>query len=182
MFLCGLFFVNLAQTWTYMRWGTKLRKLVSFLFCFSYIYFVTFQWTYLLSFLWPLSSGQYASAFSKVILWLVEFIIIVIFFFSFQSSRYSYPGPSSNSSSSHSSSPMSKRMLFYPQCYQTSPIPGASGLLRVRCTFSHWCKTRHSSAAYVLGASNHLVFAAWLVAQCLRDPGSPGQLRLLFFL
>lgn len=31
------------------------------------------------------------------------------------------------------------------------------------------------------GASYQLVYAAWLVAQCLRDLGSPNQLRLLVF-
>ena len=31
------------------------------------------------------------------------------------------------------------------------------------------------------GASYQLVYAAWLVTQCLRDLGGPGQLRLLIF-
>jgi hypothetical protein len=34
----------------------------------------------------------------------------------------------------------------------------------------------------VSGASYRLVYAAWLVAQCLRDLRVPGQLRLLIFL
>jgi hypothetical protein len=32
------------------------------------------------------------------------------------------------------------------------------------------------------GPSEQLVYAAWLVAQCLRDLGGPGWLRLLVFL
>jgi Na+/phosphate symporter len=38
-----------------------------------------------------------------------------------------------------------------------------------------------SSAVYVSRALYQLVYAAWLVAQCLRDLEGPGQLRLLVF-
>ena len=68
-------------------------------------------------------------------------------------------------------SPISKRMSLPPQppSHQTSPLPGASGLSQVRCIFSHWGQTRQTSAVYASGASYQLVYAAWLVAQCLRD-------------
>ena len=57
---------------------------------------------------------------------------------------------------------------------QTSKLPEASILLRVRCIFSDWTQTWQSSAVYVLGASYQLVYAAWLVAQCLSNLGIPG--------
>jgi hypothetical protein len=52
----------------------------------------------------------------------------------------------------------------------------------VRCILSHWGQTRKSSAVYVSGASHQLVYAAWLVAQSLRDVRGPGLLRLLVLL
>jgi hypothetical protein len=56
---------------------------------------------------------------------------------------------------SHTSSPplISTRMLPPPYLppHQTSPLPGASSHLRVRCIFSDWTQTWQSSAVYVLG-------------------------------
>jgi hypothetical protein len=62
------------------------------------------------------------------------------------------------------------------------PTPWGSSLLRVGCIFSHWGQTIQSSALYVLGTSYQLVYAAWLVAQCLRDLRGPELLKLLVFL
>jgi hypothetical protein len=45
--------------------------------------------------------------------------------------------------------------------------------LRVRHIFSDWIQNQQSSAVYVLGASNRLVYAACLVVQCLRDLEGP---------
>ena len=84
----------------------------------------------------------------------------------------------SDSSSSHSFSPVSKRMFSYP----TSPTPtltplvlptpwGLKSLLGVRCIFSQGGQT---SALYVPGPLYQLVYAAWLMAQCLKDLGGPG--------
>jgi hypothetical protein len=56
-----------------------------------------------------------------------------------------------------------------PPNHQASRLPGALSLSRVRRD-----QTRQSSAVYVLGASYQLVYAAWLVAQCLRDLRAPG--------
>ena len=66
---------------------------------------------------------------------------------------------------------------YLPLPYQMSPLPGASGLsrVRIRYIFSHWGQTRQSSAVNVLGASYQLVYAAWVVAQCLRDLGGHFQ-------
>ena len=58
--------------------------------------------------------------------------------------------------------------------HQISKPPGVSSLLMVRCILSDYTHTRQSSALYVLEASYQLVYAALLVAQCLRDLGSPG--------
>jgi hypothetical protein len=69
-----------------------------------------------------------------------------------------------------------------PTTHQASPFPGASSLLRVRCIFSYWGETRQASGVYVSEASDKLVYAVWLVAQCLRDLRGPGLLRLLVFL
>ena len=68
------------------------------------------------------------------------------------------------------------------QLHQTPTLPGASSVLRVRCTFSAWVQTRQSSAVYVLRVSYQLVYAAWLVVQCLRDPRDPSLLRILVLL
>jgi hypothetical protein len=57
---------------------------------------------------------------------------------------------------------------------QTFPLPGASSLLRVRFIISDWTWTQQSSAAYVLGASYQLVYATWLVVQCLRNLSGEG--------
>ena len=40
--------------------------------------------------------------------------------------------------------------------HQTSKLPGASSLSRVRCIFSDWTQTCQSSAIYVLGTSYQL--------------------------
>jgi hypothetical protein len=50
---------------------------------------------------------------------------------------------------------------------------GASSLLRIRCIFSDWTQSPQSSAVYVLGV-DMLVYAAWLVVQCLTDFRGPG--------
>ena len=59
--------------------------------------------------------------------------------------------------------------LLPPPPHQASPLPGASSLSRVRCIFSHWGQARQFSAVYVLEALDQLVYAAWLLGQCLRD-------------
>jgi hypothetical protein len=61
-----------------------------------------------------------------------------------------------------------------PPHYQTAKLPGASSLLRAMCIFSDWTQTQQSSAMYVLEASYQLVYAAWLVIQCLRILGWGG--------
>jgi hypothetical protein len=65
-------------------------------------------------------------------------------------------------------------MISPPPPYTSTPrqaslFSGASSLSRVRCIFSHWGQTRPCSAIYVFRALYQLVYAAWLVAQCLRD-------------
>ena len=67
-----------------------------------------------------------------------------------------------------SSSPVAMRMS------PPSSLPGASQLWRVLCIFSDWTHTRQPSAIYALRAPYQLVYAAWLVAQCLRDLRDPG--------
>jgi hypothetical protein len=42
------------------------------------------------------------------------------------------------------------------------------------CIFSDLVQTWWFSAVYVLGASYQLVYAAWMVAQCLRALRGPG--------
>lgn len=61
-----------------------------------------------------------------------------------------------------------------PLFHQTSPLSGASSLLRVRCIFSHWVQMGQSSSVCVSGALDQPVYASWLVAHCLRDAGGPG--------
>jgi hypothetical protein len=58
-----------------------------------------------------------------------------------------------------------------PTHKQTSSLPGASSLLSVSCTISEWTQTEPSSIVCVLGASYQLVYAVFLVVQCLRDLG-----------
>lgn len=72
--------------------------------------------------------------------------------------------------------PVSKRMALTPPplFHQTSPLSGASSLLRVRCIFSHWVQMGQSSSVCVSGALDQPVYASWLVAHCLRDAGGPG--------
>jgi hypothetical protein len=57
----------------------------------------------------------------------------------------------------------------HSQPHQASKFSEASSLLR--CIFSEWTQTLQSSAVYVLGTSYQLVYAAWLVVQCLRNLG-----------
>jgi hypothetical protein len=45
--------------------------------------------------------------------------------------------------------------------------------LMVRCIISEWTQTWQSSTVCVLGASYQLVYAAWLVVQCLKDLRGP---------
>jgi hypothetical protein len=60
-----------------------------------------------------------------------------------------------------------------PSPTPTSPdLPTPWGLKSLRG------QTRQCSLLYMC---HSLVYAAWLVAQCLRDLGDPGQLRLLVF-
>jgi len=108
-------------------------------------------------------------------------VITHCFFFSYviylflHSRFYSPPGPPSDSSQSHTSSlptPVLTTMSSLHQLHQTSKLPGASSLLRVRCIFSDWTQTQESSAADDLEASSQLVYAAWLVVQCQRSRGS----------
>jgi hypothetical protein len=49
-------------------------------------------------------------------------------------------------------------------------IPWAPSLSRVSCTLSDWDHIYQSSGVYVPGTSFWPVYAAWLVAQCLREP------------
>jgi hypothetical protein len=67
-----------------------------------------------------------------------------------------------------------------PQPHHASPLPEASSLSRVRCMFSDWGQNCQFSAIYVLEASYQLLYAAWLVDQCLRDLRGPDQLILVF--
>ena len=79
--------------------------------------------------------------------------------------------------------PVSKRMPHLPPPpHQTSPLLGASSLLRVRYIFPDWTQIIQSTVVYVLEALYQLVYAAWLVAQYLSILRGPGQLRLLVFL
>jgi hypothetical protein len=58
-----------------------------------------------------------------------------------------------------------------PQPHQISKLPGYSSHLWVRYIISDWNQSWQSPAVCVLGASYQLVYAAWLVVQCLRDLG-----------
>lgn len=69
-----------------------------------------------------------------------------------------------------------------PHPDRPSLLSGFSSLMRVRCVFFYWDQTSQSSAVYVLGALYQLMYAAWLVAQNLRDLRGFGYLRLLFYL
>jgi hypothetical protein len=50
---------------------------------------------------------------------------------------------------------------------------GASSLLRVRYITSEWTQTWQSSIVCMLVTSYQLVYAAYLVVQCLRGLGGP---------
>jgi hypothetical protein len=111
--------------------------------------------------------------------WGISFLFSLIFFYN----PVIFPLPVCPLSSPHSKPPppssypnsFSKRMSLPPlPSHQTSPLPGASSLSRVRCIFSHWGQTRESSAVYVSGASYQLVNADMLVARYLRDLGDAG--------
>lgn len=65
---------------------------------------------------------------------------------------------------------------------QASPILGTSSLSRIRCVFPPWVRARQSSSVYMLGTLDQQVYAAWLLAQSLRDFQGQGFLRLLVFL
>ena len=56
---------------------------------------------------------------------------------------------------------------------QTSKLLEASSLLNIRCILSSWTQTLQPSALYMMGASYQLLYAAWLVVQCLRDMRGP---------
>lgn len=58
--------------------------------------------------------------------------------------------------------------------HQTTLIPVSPSLLRDRFIFSDWVQAQSSSPVYVVGALYQLIYAAWLVAQCLRIPRGPG--------
>ena len=71
-------------------------------------------------------------------------ILLLLFLNLFlQSTHYPPPGLPSNCSSAHTPSPrsISKMSPPRPPPHQTSPLPGASNLLRVRYIFSHWGNT-----------------------------------------
>jgi hypothetical protein len=55
----------------------------------------------------------------------------------------------------------------------TFKLPGDSSLSRIRCIVSEWSQTCKSSSVCVLGTSYQLVYAAWLVVQCLSDLRGP---------
>jgi hypothetical protein len=63
--------------------------------------------------------------------------------------------------------------ISQPPANQTSKLPEASSLLRVRCIIYDWTQTQQSSAVYVLRVSYQLVDATWLVVRCLRDLRGP---------
>jgi hypothetical protein len=71
--------------------------------------------------------------------------------------------------------PVSKRMSppSYPVTLPTAILPGFPTPWGLKCLkdISHWFQTRQSSAVYVSGGLAQLVYAAWLVVQCLRGPG-----------
>jgi hypothetical protein len=86
------------------------------------------------------------------------------------------------------SSPSTIQLLYIPHLLPhpiymwmaPSPIPpdlytppGAFSLLTFRCFISEWTQTVQSATVCVFRASYQLVYAACLVAQCLRDQG-PG--------
>jgi hypothetical protein len=64
---------------------------------------------------------------------------------------------------------LSPRVSPQPSPSQTSRLPGAFSLLRVRCIISDWTQTWQPSAVYVLRTSYKLAYATWLVVQWLRD-------------
>jgi hypothetical protein len=103
----------------------------------------------------------------------------IFYFFLLNSIFYSPTSPPSNCSTSHTSPllPCFHEDVLTPYSRPpppTSKLPEDSSLLRVRCIYSAWTKTQQSSAVYVLGASYQLVYAAWLVVQCLRELRVPG--------
>ena len=126
------------------------------------------QGTFQLSNSFKLNWLQFTSSFLKY--------LILLFF---HSRFYSPPSTSFDCSPSHSFSPtpVSTKISLTP----ISPLHHTDfyaswglHLLRVRCIFSDWTQTSQSSAVYVLGASYQLVYASWLVVQCLRDRRGPG--------
>jgi hypothetical protein len=63
---------------------------------------------------------------------------------------YSLPSLTSDSSPFHTSSPPFLSHIW-PPTNQTSKFPGASNLLKIRCTFSDWILTQQSSTAMCVG-------------------------------
>lgn len=63
-----------------------------------------------------------------------------------------------------------------------APLLWSLSLSIGRCIFPHRGQIKQSSAVYVLGASDQLVYAARLVGLCLRDLRGQAYLRLLVFL
>ena len=99
-------------------------------------------------------------------------IYLFIFNLFFMSSCYPPPGlPSSHSSSKRMPPPH----IHLPPTPVGLPIPWGLSLSRVRWGLYHWDQTRQSSDVYVSGASYQVVYAAWLVAQCLRDVRGPSS-------
>ena len=78
---------------------------------------------------------------------------------------------------------ISMKMSPYPTPHTMPglPIPGVSSLLSIKHIFSHWHHTRQSSDVYVSRALDQLMYAACLVAQCLRDLKSLSWALLNFF-
>jgi hypothetical protein len=76
--------------------------------------------------------------------------------------------PTHNCYPSHTSFLIFKRMPppRHPH-HQASPFPGTSSLSRVRCIFSHWGQTRHSSAVYVSEASSYQLVWCMLPGWCV---------------
>jgi hypothetical protein len=116
------------------------------------------------------------------------FITFILFFNTFKinflhSIFYSPPHPPSNYSTSHTSSSAPCLHVDVPTPTRpTSKHPESSSLLRVMCIISGWTPTWKSSTVCALGASYQLVYAVWLVVQCLRELGGPDYPRLLVLL
>lgn len=70
--------------------------------------------------------------------------------------------------------PISKDVPTIPPTpCQASPHPGSSSLSRVRHFFSHWGQWGICIVYVLVGGSDQLAYAAWLVTKCLRDLKGP---------